>query len=245
MATLIPWLKFSGARNSDGTPVASGKAYFYEPGTTTPIAAYASADEHGQLTQPVALDAAGRAEVYVAEQAKIVITTADDAAVSSVDNATGIEAEHVNGSFDGAILLNEILDAIAALFDSDSYSILTDATATPSFEFDPDAKINVFSMSYAGSVTSVTITWPSPAPTIPVGRRYTLIFQFKTGCTPGGAVTVTWGANLTEEATTKLQTVWQAGITAPELWSADFIKTPNEIVQCTPWCRVDSESWSL
>ena len=56
MAALTAWLKFSGARKSDGTPVASGTVYFYQPGTTnTQVTVYSDKDGTTAITQPLTL----------------------------------------------------------------------------------------------------------------------------------------------------------------------------------------------
>ena len=62
MASLVQWLYYSGARDVDGTPIASGSVRFFTPGTSKASSATAYSDAAGTtpLAQPVALDAAGR-----------------------------------------------------------------------------------------------------------------------------------------------------------------------------------------
>lgn len=50
--------------DANGAPLASGQVYFYIPSTTTPKATYLNAAETVQNTNPVALDAAGRAIIW-------------------------------------------------------------------------------------------------------------------------------------------------------------------------------------
>ena len=73
MASLVKWLYFSGARLVTGEPVASGSIYFYVAGSTsTEVQVYSDAAET-PMTQPVALDAAGRAEVYLKVPAEVKV----------------------------------------------------------------------------------------------------------------------------------------------------------------------------
>lgn len=96
MASLVQWLAYSGARKSDGTPVASGSAYFYQPGTTnTQIAVYSDADGLAGISQPVTLDASGRAEVYLMSPARVEVQDATGATVRLEDRANTITAAEV------------------------------------------------------------------------------------------------------------------------------------------------------
>jgi len=68
-------------------PLAGGKVYTYEAGTSTPAALYIDRDTaEGNATNPVILDAYGRAEVYGDGVYKFVITDADDVTVIEMDN---------------------------------------------------------------------------------------------------------------------------------------------------------------
>lgn len=96
MASLISWLAYSGATNSSGTAVASGTAYFYQPGTTnTKVAVYSDADGLTALTQPVTLDASGRAEVYAKVACRVVVLDSTGASVRLEDRANTIAAAQV------------------------------------------------------------------------------------------------------------------------------------------------------
>src|SRR5512133_1758159 len=102
MASLVDWLCFSGAHLVTGLPVASGKAYFYVPGSTsTAVDIFSDPEETTPLAQPVTLDAAGKATVYCREQAEIVIKTALGAAVTLSTNGNSKNAEQVVADWDG------------------------------------------------------------------------------------------------------------------------------------------------
>jgi hypothetical protein len=77
LSSLIAWLKYSGATKADGTPVSSGRAWFYQPGTTdTQVQVYSTETDAVPLGQPVALDAAGRATVYAQAPVNVVVEEA-------------------------------------------------------------------------------------------------------------------------------------------------------------------------
>jgi len=68
-------------------PLAGGKVYTYEAGTSTPAALYIDRDTTaGSATNPVILDAYGRAEVFGNGVYKFVVTDADDVTVIEMDN---------------------------------------------------------------------------------------------------------------------------------------------------------------
>lgn len=76
--------------NNSGAPLAGGKVYTYSAGTSTPAPTYA-ADSTTQNSNPVTLDAAGRAVIRldVANAYKFVVTDAGGGIIYSVDNIPG------------------------------------------------------------------------------------------------------------------------------------------------------------
>jgi hypothetical protein len=68
-------------------PLSDGKVYTYEAGTSTPANLYVDRDtDEGEATNPVILDAYGRAEVFGNGVYKFVVTDADDVTVIEMDN---------------------------------------------------------------------------------------------------------------------------------------------------------------
>lgn len=63
IATLLPNAKQSFT-NGNGTPLAGGKVYFYVPGSTTPKNTWQNSSATILNTNPIILDAAGRAIIY-------------------------------------------------------------------------------------------------------------------------------------------------------------------------------------
>ena len=74
--------------DNNGAPLAGGKLYFYQPGTTTPKTVYSSSDASIPLTNPVILDSAGRADVWLSGYYNVVLTDALDNLIWSETNAS-------------------------------------------------------------------------------------------------------------------------------------------------------------
>jgi hypothetical protein len=83
---LIPWLE-ARFTDANGAPLAGGKILSYEAGTTTPKPLYTSAALNTPHANPVVLDAAGRAKMYMAPGGyKFVVTDALDVQQYTLDN---------------------------------------------------------------------------------------------------------------------------------------------------------------
>lgn len=86
MASLSPSpkLQFFG---TDGLPLVGGKLYTYAAGTTTPIATYTDNTQVNLNTNPVILDSAGQASVWLTDTVtyKYTLTDADDVVLFTVD----------------------------------------------------------------------------------------------------------------------------------------------------------------
>lgn len=105
MATLIT-LPLFRVFDGSGAPLAGGKLYFYEAGTTTPKDTYADSGEVTPNTNPVILDAEGYAEVWGVGTYKVVIKDADDVTLQTVDdiNIPGLPGLDGGGADDGKLL---------------------------------------------------------------------------------------------------------------------------------------------
>lgn len=86
MASLspAPKLQFFG---TDGLPLVGGKLYTYAAGTTTPIATYTDNTQSSLNTNPVILDSAGQANVWLADSTtyKYALTDANNVPLFTVD----------------------------------------------------------------------------------------------------------------------------------------------------------------
>ena len=88
MADLLPQLK-QRFYDSNGDPLAGGKLYSYEAGTTTPKATYTTSAGDVANANPIILDANGECNVYInAENYKFVLKDSSDVTQWTVDNAT-------------------------------------------------------------------------------------------------------------------------------------------------------------
>ena len=101
MATLIPvtqqWF------DNNGDPLALGKIYFYEAGTTTPKDTYTTQAGDTENANPVILDASGRASIWGTGSYKEVVKTSADVLISTKDNVT-LGADINDGDITNAML---------------------------------------------------------------------------------------------------------------------------------------------
>lgn len=85
-ASVAPFPVFR-ALDSVGSPLAGGKLYSYQAGTSTPLETYTDSTEAAANTNPVILNASGEANVWLKPQGyKLVLTDADDVVQWTVDN---------------------------------------------------------------------------------------------------------------------------------------------------------------
>ena len=76
----------AGVYDDVGDPLSGGKIYTYLAGTTTPSALWAARDKSSYATNPIILDANGRAKVWAEGSYKFVIKTSADVSVDTFDN---------------------------------------------------------------------------------------------------------------------------------------------------------------
>lgn len=75
--------------DSNGEPLSGGKVYSYVAGTTTPAATNTDYSGSTPNSNPVILDASGRAQIWIgAGSYKFVIKDADDVTIDTLDNIT-------------------------------------------------------------------------------------------------------------------------------------------------------------
>ena len=87
-ALLCPFLKQSFT-DSNGIPLAGGQLFSYAAGTSVPQATYTDATAATPNTNPVILDAAGRANVWLgAGSYKLVLEDSFNNVIFTVDNVT-------------------------------------------------------------------------------------------------------------------------------------------------------------
>lgn len=75
--------------DNDGDPLASGKLYTYAAGTSTPLATYSDVDLLSANANPIVLDSAGRATIYLSSASyKFVLKTSADSTIWTQDNVS-------------------------------------------------------------------------------------------------------------------------------------------------------------
>lgn len=76
--------------DSNGDPLSGGKVYFFEAGTSTPTDTFTDQGGGTPNSNPVILDANGRAEIWtdLAQSYKVRLDDADDNQIWEVDNIT-------------------------------------------------------------------------------------------------------------------------------------------------------------
>lgn len=74
--------------DSNGNPLAGGKVFTYLAGTSTPQASYTDASGATPNANPVILDSAGRAQIWLQGFYKITVTDALNNLISTADNIT-------------------------------------------------------------------------------------------------------------------------------------------------------------
>lgn len=89
---LLPWTELRFL-DGNGAPLAAGKVYSYESGTTTPLTVYADATLLTPYANPLILDGEGRAPggVYLAATGyKFTVTDAADVTQYTLDNVQDV-----------------------------------------------------------------------------------------------------------------------------------------------------------
>lgn len=79
--------------DDNGDPLAGGKLYTYEAGTSTPKATYTDAGGGTPNANPVVLDAAGRATVFLSGAYKFTLKTSADVLVKETNNITAFSVQ--------------------------------------------------------------------------------------------------------------------------------------------------------
>lgn len=105
MTTLITNSQFKQF-DLNGEPLASGKIYTYEVGTTTPKTTYQDADATVAHTNPIILDSFGEATIYISGDTKFVVKDSDDLTIRTYANfadTSGTLESPVISSPDGAV----------------------------------------------------------------------------------------------------------------------------------------------
>lgn len=77
---------WNGLTDNSGQPLAGGKVTTYLAGTTTPVALWTNSTKSASATNPIILDAYGRAQVYADGAYKFMVQTAGNTTLYTLDN---------------------------------------------------------------------------------------------------------------------------------------------------------------
>lgn len=77
---------WNGLTDNSGQPLAAGRVFTYAAGTTTPVSLFTASDKSTSATNPLILDANGKAQVWADGRYKFVIKTAADVTLYTLDN---------------------------------------------------------------------------------------------------------------------------------------------------------------
>jgi hypothetical protein len=88
-AVPLPWIS---QLDNDAAQMAAGKIYTYAAGTNTPRATWLDAAKTTTAANPLILDAYGRVTAYGDGVYKLIIKTADDVTITTIDNVELVSA---------------------------------------------------------------------------------------------------------------------------------------------------------
>lgn len=140
--------------DNSGVPLAGGKIYTYEAGTTTPLATYTSSAGNTAHTNPIVLDAAGRVsnggEIWNQLRLyKFVLKTGNEVLIASYDN--------VGSNFNA--------NAIIANFAGDGSTVVFTLASAPANENTTNVYINgVYQQKNTYSVAGAILTFSEAPP---------------------------------------------------------------------------------
>ena len=141
--------------DNNGIPLAGGKIYTYEAGTSTPLATYTSSTGNTTHTNPIILDSAGRVpsggEIWNALQLyKFVLKTSLEVTLATYDN--------VGSSFNAT--------AIIANFTGNGTTVAFTLASAPAGENATNVYINgVYQQKNTYSIAGAVLTFSQAPPT--------------------------------------------------------------------------------
>lgn len=123
---------YSYFADANGVPLAGGKIYTYQAGTTTPLATYTDAGGLTPAANPVILDSAGRATIWLSGTYKIVVKDSLNNTLVTTDNITalGNSGDMMKATYDQAAI-NEQLVGLTAVQTLTNKSLTAPTLSSP------------------------------------------------------------------------------------------------------------------
>lgn len=153
--------------DSDGEPLAGGKLYTYEAGTTTPKATFTTQAGDVQNDNPIILDSAGRATLFLVGSYKFTLTNSADVVIKTTDNITAFTATDA-GSITNANLADMIQATIkgrAAAAGTGSPQDLTPTQVRTAIEVSSTSEMNA-AIAAARSLPPLLVKTANNSPTL-------------------------------------------------------------------------------
>lgn len=126
MTTLAPYV-FWQEFDNDGNPLAGGKVYTYEAGTSTPKVTYTDSSGGTPNANPVILDASGRASIWLGDGGyKFILTDANDVTIATRDNVGGAS----DSAFGGEVNIITTNTTITAVYKNSANLVSGTTTLT-------------------------------------------------------------------------------------------------------------------
>ncbi len=119
-----PYMQFV---DSSGDVLAGGKVYTYASGTSTPKATYTDQAAGTPHANPVVLDSAGRAQIWITGSYKFVVKDSADTTIETTDVVASF-ATSSSGSVDD--ITTDFTEDVVAVGDSIIFSDVSDSGAT-------------------------------------------------------------------------------------------------------------------
>lgn len=154
--------------DNNGNPLAGGLVYTYAAGTTTPKASYTDSAAGTPNANPVVLDSAGRANIWISGSYKIVVQDSSAVTISTTDNITSFTSASNSTTFsDGTWTMQNASDVTKQMV-MDLSGVSTGTTITMTV---PNGNFTPIGIATTQTLTNKTLTSPvlnSPTINTPV-----------------------------------------------------------------------------
>lgn len=128
--------------DDNGEPLAGGKVFSYQAGTSTPLATFVDEAGVAENDNPTILDSSGKADIWLKDgNYKFVITDANDIVIDTIDNVTafGLNVIPTDALADGSVTTPKLADGSVTTAKLADDSVTTDkidedAVRTPNIQ---------------------------------------------------------------------------------------------------------------
>jgi len=166
---------WSGLIDTNGDPLAGGKVYTYEAGTTTNKTMWTDADKGTPAANPIILDSEGKAAIYADGNYKLRIDNSADVTQLTIDEVSYRHNEFLSSTFvdpreygDGSLTDDTISTAITGLAGANRTMLIASGTWVIDADLTIPENIELFVMEGANfsvsTTKTLTINGPMRAP---------------------------------------------------------------------------------